>query len=281
MNLAGVALALGAALCWGISDLGGGIASRRSTPLATLVVSQSAAIVLALAVVAISNERYPGLGPLSWAIVSGVAGFIALTCFYRALATGAMGLAAAVTGVIGAGIPVVAGIVGGDRLEPLDLIGIALALLAVILVTRPAQDAGMGRSGLALSITAGTAAGLFFLTIGHSVAEGGGTWWSLAASRGTLLLLAVVATIVTRRTRSTIASASPLMAGIGLADLSGTALFVLSSSHGALSVAAVVSSQYPAVTAVLARVVIGERLARTHAVGVGVALVAIALIAWP
>ena len=111
MNLAGVALALGAALCWGVSDLGGGIASRRSTPLATLVVSQSAAIVLALAVVAISNERYPGLGPLSWAIVSGVAGFIALTCFYRALATGAMGLAAAVTGVIGAGIPVVAGIV--------------------------------------------------------------------------------------------------------------------------------------------------------------------------
>lgn len=281
MNLTGVGFGIAAAVCWGVSDLGGGIASRRWTPLATLVISQAVAVALVLAILALVGERFPGPSPMVWATTSGIAGFISLTCFYRALSIGAMGLVAAVSGVIGAGIPVVVGFLTGDRLDPTDVIGIALALVAVALVTRPADDVGIGREGLGLALVAGTMAGIFFIAMGRSATDGGETWWPLLASRGTIFVLAAVATTVLRRWRSTAASASPLMAGIGIADLGGTAFFVLSNAQGALSVAAVLSSQYPAVTTVLARIVIGERLARTHVVGVIVALVAIGLIAWP
>ena len=126
------------------------------------------AVALVLAILALVGERFPGPSPMVWATTSGIAGFISLTCFYRALSIGAMGLVAAVSGVIGAGIPVVVGFLTGDRLDPTDVIGIVLALVAVALVTRPADDVGIGREGLGLALVAGTMAGIFFIAMGRS-----------------------------------------------------------------------------------------------------------------
>ncbi len=281
MTPTAVGLGVGSALSWGVSDFGGGLASRRTAPLATVVVSQVVGVSVGLAVIAVLGERFPGLEATGWAMVGGIATFISLVCFYGSLASGAMGLAAAVTGVVGAGIPVVAGALTGDRLRPTDAAGIALALVAVVLVSRPANDIGIGRRSLALALIAGVGAGVFFIVMGRSLSAGGETWWPVATCRATALVLAVVTTVVLRRTRATARGASPLMGVIGLADLAGTALFVMAGAQGVLSIAAVVSSQYPAVTAVLARVILKEHLAPSHLAGIVLALIAIALIALP
>ncbi len=281
MTPAGVGFGVGAALSWGVSDFGGGFASRRAAPLATVVVSQAVGVAVAIVVLVFLGERYPGSEPTGWAIVGGVAAFVSLVSFYGSLASGAMGLAAAVTGVLGAGLPVVVGALTGDHLRPTDAAGIALALVAVVLVARPANDIGIGRQSLMLALLAGVAAGFFFIAMGRSTSAGGETWWPVATSRATVLVLAVVATVVLRRTTTTVRSVTPLMAFIGLADMLGSAFFLSSEAQGALSVAAVVSSQYPAVTTVLARVILNERLARAHIAGIVLALIAIALIALP
>jgi drug/metabolite transporter (DMT)-like permease len=246
-----------------------------------VVVSQSVGVAAAVAILALTGERYPGVVPIGWAFVSGVSAFISLVAFYRSLAFGAMGLAAALTGVIGAGFPVVVGAITGDQLRPTDALGIALALVAVVLVARPAADIGIGRESLPYAIVAGLGAGVYFLTLGRSTSAGAETWWPVVASRATVLVLAFASSVVLRRMRATARSANPLMAVIGLTDMAGNAFFIASSGLGTLSVAAVVSSQYPAVTAILARVLLKERLARPHVAGIVLALVAIALIALP
>jgi drug/metabolite transporter (DMT)-like permease len=281
VNAAGVAFGVGAAASWGASDFGGGLASRRAAPLATVVVSQAVAIAVAITTLAVVGERYPGTAAIAWAIGGGTAAFVSLLCFYRGLASGAMGLVAAVSGVVGAGLPVVVGIATGDRLKPTDLAGIALALVAVVLVTRPAGDAGIGRRGLAMALLAGLGAGLFFIAMGRSTAAGGETWWPIATSRTTLLTLALATTVALRQTRATARSASLLMVFVGLTDLAGVVLFVWSQAQGALGIAAVLSCQYPAITTILARIVLDERLAPAHVLGIAVALVGIALIAVP
>jgi drug/metabolite transporter (DMT)-like permease len=281
MTPAGVGYGVGAALSWGVSDFSGGLASRRAAPLATVVVSQSVALVAALAVLLVTGERYPGSGPIAWAVVAGVAVFASFSCFYRALAAGAMGLVAAVTGVVGAGLPVLVGAITGDRLRPTDAAGIVLALLAVVIVARPAGDAGIGRRTLGFALLAGIAAGVFFLSMGQSASAGGETWWPIATSRVIAVILAGGTTVALGLTQPTIRAASPLMAVVGLADLGGVACFVVAAAQGALGVAAVVSSQYPAVTAVLAWAILKERLAPAHILGIVLALVAIALIALP
>jgi drug/metabolite transporter (DMT)-like permease len=277
----GVGFGVGAALSWGVSDFSGGLASRRATPLATVVVSQTVGVVGAIVALGLLGERYPGGEPIGWAVVGGIAAFVSLVSFYRSLAYGAMGLAAAVTGVIGAGLPVVVGAVTGDQLRPTDALGIAVALVAVVLVARPANDIGIGRESLTFAVVAGVGAGVFFIAMGRSTAAGGETWWPVAISRAIVLGLAVISTIGLRRVGTTVRSASPLMVVIGFGDLLGTAFFVAATGLGALSVSAVVASQYPAVTAVLARVLANERLAPTHVAGIVLALVAIALIALP
>ena len=174
-----------------------------------------------------------------------------------------------------------AGALTGDQLRPTDVAGIAFAFVAVVLVARPANDIGIGRASLGMALLAGVAAGIFFIAMGRSTAAGGETWWSVATSRATVLILAVATTVVLRRTGTTIRSIRPLMALVGVADMLGSALFISSNAEGTLSVAAVVSSQYPAVTTVLARLILNERLAPAHVAGIVLALIAIALIALP
>jgi drug/metabolite transporter (DMT)-like permease len=277
----GVGFGVGAALSWGVSDFGGGLASRRVAPLAAVVSSQAVSVSVAIAVLALVGERYPGSESVTWAIVAGVAAFISLVSFYRSLASGAMGLAAAVSGVMGAGLPVVAGAISGEHLQPADVAGIAFALVAVVLVAWPANDVGIGRESLALAVLAGVAGGCFFIAMGRSTLAGGETGWPVAASRMTVFVLAVAATVLLRKSRATVRGASPLIVLVGLTDMIGSAFFVSAGTQGALSVAAVVSSQYPALTAVLARVILNERLARPHVAGIALALIAIALIALP
>ena len=129
-----VALAIAAALCYGAADFCGGLASRRNSTLAVVVWSQAAGLLVLLPALAF----VPGIartGDLVWGLACGVAGAFAIALLYRGLAVGVMGVVSPITAVLAAAIPVVFGVVRGERPAPPALIGIACALVAVVLVS--------------------------------------------------------------------------------------------------------------------------------------------------
>jgi drug/metabolite transporter (DMT)-like permease len=277
----GIGFGLGTAISWGSADFLGGVASRRTHPIATVVLSQAVALAIAIAVLVVAREPAPPSAALLWAALAGGGAFMALSCLYRALINGAMGLVASSAAVVGAALPVVAGAIVGDRLRVVDIAGIALALVAVVLVTRPSQRAVLSREGILLALLSGVGAGCFFIAMGRSADAGGGIWWPIALSHSTCVALALVLLAASGGLRAATRDVSPVLVIIGFADVLGAALFLLANGQGALSIAAVIASQHPAATAILARVVLNEHLARAQVAGILLALAAIGLIAAP
>jgi drug/metabolite transporter (DMT)-like permease len=187
-----------------------------------------------------------------------------------------MGVVAPITGLLAAVVPAAFGIATQGLPGPLVLLGIAGALVAVVLVARVPGDSP-GRSGIELALLAGVGLGAFSVLISH-VTEGA-VFGPLTVVRTVEATLVAGAILATRRPwRLPPGLVLPVLA-IGALDMAGNALFVLAEQAGRLDVAAVLSSLYPVTTVVLAAIVLRERVTRTHAVGIGLAVVAIVLIA--
>ncbi|HET7530776.1 MAG TPA: EamA family transporter [Mycobacteriales bacterium] len=273
------ALALLASLLWGSADFLGGTASRRLPATAVVAVSQGAAM-LGLAVVAAAAGSYgDDPGYIGWALAAAVVGVVALVCFYAALAEGTMGVVApiAATGIV---VPVGVGIAQGDRPDVLQVLGLVVAFVGVFLAAGPegaGGAAGQSRPPVVLAAVAAAGFGSVLVFIAHGAQSS--TVMTLLTMRftsvGLLVLLALVgcATVSARR------SDLPLLALVGAGDVGANAAMAVASTRGLLSVVAVLSSLYPAVTVVLARAVHGERLSRVQLVGVTAALAGVALIA--
>ena len=249
--------------------------SRRAAVYGVVLISQLVGMVIALGLAVIGGETVPEARDVGLAALAGALGVIGITALYRGLAVGRMGIVAPVTGVLGAVIPVAAGIVLEGLPATVVLVGIALALLAVLLVTR-VEDEGGGRSGLVLALVAGTAIGCFSIVIAQ-LGEGH-VYGSLTIIRAVEACLIVGVIFATRAAwRPPRAFVLPIV-GIGVADMAGNAFYLLALQVGALAVAAVVSSLYPVVTVILATVFLHERVTRSHASGIALAALAIALI---
>jgi len=244
-------------------------------------VAEAVGLVFIVPTIVVTGEPFPGIVAIAIAALAGTIGFVGLLAFYRALAGGTMSLVAPVAAVIGAGLPVVAGVAGGDSLSPTEAAGIVVALVAVSIVSRPAADAGVGRGGLALALIAGAGFGGFFIVIDLAVQAGAQTWWPVVASRSATIVAGSAVALAQGRAALLLRQASPIMIVCGVADTLGNVLFLLANAQGSLGIAAVLASMYPAVTVLLAWQVLGERLARIHAVGVALVFVGIALIAAP
>ena len=249
--------------------------SRRTAVFGVVLISQLTGMFLALGLAIARGESMPAPTDLGWSVLAGTLGVIGITALYRGLAVGRMGIVAPVTGVLAAVIPVAAGIVLEGLPAPVVLLGIGLALVAVLLVTRVQNDGG-GRSGLGLALLSGTAIGLFGIAIAQiSDGEVFGPLTIVRAVQATLIVAAILVTrSAWRPPRSLVA---PIVA-VGVADMAGNALYILAVQAGALAVASVVSSLYPVTTVILATVVLHERVTRSHAAGIVLAAVAIALI---
>ena len=159
--------------------------------------------------------------------------------------------------------------------DPLVLVGIVVAIVAVVLVSRVADEGG-GREGLAEALIAGTAIGLFGIVI--SQLPEGHVFAPLTVIRGVQALLVVGIVLVTRSAWRPPASMLPLLVGIGLADMAGNALYIIAVQTGALAIASVLSALYPVTTVILAALLLKERVTRAHALGIGLAVAAIACI---
>lgn len=265
-----------AAATWGSGDFAGGMLVRRAPVLGVVLVSQLVGTALALILALIRGETMPLPADIPWSIAAGVSGGVGIVALYRGLAVGRMGVVAPVTGVLAATIPVGFGVlVDGLPTAPV-VIGIGLAIVAVILVSR-VDDGRAGPSGLGLALVAGFAIGGFGVAV--SQISDGHAFGPLTMIRAAEALLIVGIVIVGRQAWRTERRLLPAMAGIGVLDMAGNAGFILSIQAGSLAVGAMLSSLYPVVTVVLAAVVLREPVTRTHALGIGLAAAAIACIA--
>lgn len=229
------------------------------------------AVVLAL----VLGESIPTGLDIVWCMIAGVLGGVGITMLYRGLAIGRMGIVAPVTGVLAAVIPVVAGIVLEGVPPPLVVAGIVIAIIAVVLVSR-VEDEGGGRAGLNEALIGGVAIGLFGVAIAQ-ISEGH-VFSALTLIRLVQAGLVGVAVIVLRAAWRPGRNVLPAILIVGVLDMAGNAFYLLGVQSGALAIAAILSSLYPVVTVILATLVLAERVTRDHAIGIGLAVVAIVCI---
>lgn len=275
-GLAAVLLGLASAASWGAGDFSGGLAARRAPVLGVLAVGQLAGTSLVAALALVLGEATPPASAIAWSVAAGASGAVGLGALYRGLAVGRMAVVAPVSAVLSAAVPVVWGIAQEGLPPGAKLAGFALALGGIWLVAR-AGETGEGRAGLLLAVVAGCGFG-GFLVLMHLGARGG-TFWPLAAARGTSLVLALAVALARRRAFLPPRAALPVVLLSGAFDAGGNAFFVLAAQAGRLDVASVLSSMYPASTVLLAALLLRERVSRPQGVGVAAVLAAIALIA--
>ena len=243
-----------------------------------MLLGQSLGLVIVLAVALVLREAMPPFASLGWAALASACGIIGLVAFYRALSIGRMGIVAPIAGVLGAAIPVLTGAIVQGLPTVLQGVGIAFAVLSVVLVTRPGDEpAGPDdRRAMGLAIFAGVGFGLF-TTLLHQ-AGAGSIPWILVATRVTSVAILAAAVLATRDVVAAKARWVGPAVLAGSLDVAGNAFFVAAAQTGRLDIAAVTSSLYPIATVILARLLLGERFAHVHVAGVVVAGVAIACI---
>jgi len=276
-----IALAFASSLCWGTADFMGGLQARARPLVTVLLVSQIAALALAVAFLAASADPLPDLGPLALAAGAGLAGCAALAAFYRGLAIGTMSIVAPVSAT-GAVVPVLVGVASGERPGTIQVVGIALAMGGIVLAARePVEEGAVPkpavRASIGLALLAALGFGTFFVLIDSATEDAGAPWALLAVRIADVVVLGTVALALRPALASGLRDAAPLLV-LGSLDFLATALFALATQEGLLSVVSVVGSLYPAVTVVLARIVLSERVARSQEVGVAITLAGVVAI---
>ena len=281
-----VFLALTCAAMYGAADFLGGLASRRASAIAIVVVSQCAGLIALLLMLPLLSAASPVASDWSWGAAAGVAGGTGVALLYRALAMTSMAIAAPITAVCAVVVPVAVSIGLGERPGTGPVAGIALALASIVLVSQQSAESDSAvaqhlspanrSSGIATALASGVAIGIFFLAVAQLRAEAG--LWPLIAARGVSVSLFAILAVVTKRSLLMPASVVSIAVAGGVLDMLANVLYLLASRYGPLSIVVTLSSLYPAGTVLLARTVLGERLSAIQIVGIICAVGAVLLI---
>ncbi|NEM08934.1 EamA family transporter [Geodermatophilus normandii] len=275
-------LALASAVVYGMADFAGGMASRRAAAATVVALSQGAGLVAVVLLLPwLGGDPEPA--DLWWGAAAGVAGGAGLLLFYRSLAAGVMSVVAPVTAVSAAALPVLGGLLLGERLGPLAAAGIVLALAAVVLVAAEDGLASLRNARLgtvAPALAAGAGFGLFFVVLDRTGDDSGLT--PLAAARVVSVLLVGGLALSSGRSLRVSRRVLPVVLLAGVGDMTANALFLVATQVGGpLAITGVLASLYPVSTVVLAQVLLRERLAGAQRAGLAVAAAAVVLIALP
>lgn len=274
-TFATVIFGLAASLCWGSGDFNGGLASRRSSTSSVVIAVYAVGFVLLVGLALIWKEPFPSTFDIVWGGLAGLAGAVGLISFYSALSIGRMGIAAPVSAVLTASLPVLFSSFTEGLPGLLQLAGFVLALLAIGLISRPERSKGRPE-GIGLALLAGCGFGCFFILI--SRVSHNATFWPLAVARFTSVLFLLVMTLIRQQQALPRMTTAPLILLAGVLDAIGNAFFVLAAHTGRLDIAAILSSLYPAATVLLAAIVLRERVTRIQGIGILLALAAVPLI---
>jgi drug/metabolite transporter (DMT)-like permease len=279
--LTGVALALLSAISFGVSDFVGGIASRRVAALRVVLVSYPLAMVLLGLLAAVVGGPISA-GAVVWGSLGGISQACGVWWLYAALGAGPISVVSPLTAVLTAAVPVGVGIAIGDRPGLVAAVGIALAMVAVVLVSREATDEDVTPhrftpSVASLTIGSGVAFGLNFALIHQAPVES--RLWPLLFARMSASMLVIIVAAASRNLR--VPSGKPLRLALTLPvlDASANVAMLLALHASLLSLTGVLISLYPAATVVLAMAVLRERVTRWQTLGMVLAAVSVAMIA--
>ena len=278
--LVAVLLALGSAIVYGAGDFCGGLAARRNPLSAVVLGSQLAGLLVLLPAVALLGGR-PDAASLLWGALAGLSAALGGALFYAALARGTMSVIAPVTAVTAAVVPVIVGLLLGERPGPLALVGVVVAVAAIVIVSAeggvvPAPAVLLRDRSAQLSLVAGAAFGLLFVLLSRASDASG--LWPLVGARCASIPAVLLVVLLRRRPLLPNRAGAPLVIAAGIADIAGAVLFLLASREGLLVLTSVLTSLYPAVTVLLAQVALRERLVRLQLGGMVLAGTAVALI---
>lgn len=276
-----IVLALLSALAYGTSDYVGGRASRRASPLTVALAGELTIVPITLIGVTLLEDGPFTAGALWWGLLAGVAGTAGVIGLYAALSRGSMTVVAPITGVVAAVLPVVVGLLTGDRPGPLALGGIVVALVAVAAIGGAVGvlHQPVSAATVILAVVVGGLFGTLFVAFAQT--DDGGLWPLMSARFGSGPLVVVAYLIARRRGAAEPLGPETWRVGVAIGALivlANTA-YLLSTREGLLAVVAVVVSLYPASTVLLASVLDGERSSRSQLVGMVMAAVAVSMIA--
>ena len=300
---ANILLALAAAASWGGGDFSGGMGVKAAGgttagALRVVLVAHASSLAVLVAILSLQHAALPRGAPLLWGLAAGVTAGISLTAFYIALARGAMGGSAALSGLLAAAIPAAVSSVLEGVPTPLRIVGFVLALAAIWLIAAgPSPEAGhavdgsdpseSSRTTLVLALIGGIGFGIYFVAL--RLANPLGVLEPMAVARSaslvTCALLLVVVSLRSRASADTERAQSKLtrMAvvwamGVALLDTGGNLLFIAATRTGRLDIAAVLASLYPAGTILLAAWHLHERPTRRQLTGMAIAAAAVVMI---
>jgi len=270
------AFSLTAVGVWGASDFLGGVGARRANAFLFTALVHVSGLVLVGALALTTRAPFPGNASLVWSLIAGAVGGIALALFYRSLASGNMGLVAPVAAVLGAAIPTIVTAFAEGFPGYRHLFGFILAGVGVWLISRTESDGGRPE-GLGMAVLAGIGFAGFYLCI-HRAGNGSALWIASCSRFGALLVTGSIV-LFGRHLRAVAAPVLGIAVMAGILDISGTAVFIRASQIGRLDDAVVLSSLYPAVTVLLARIFLHEHFSRSRTIGMVAALAAVPMIA--
>ena len=278
-----VLLAFAASLCWGSADFTAGLKARTVSLPVVLLLTQGIGLLLAVGIVALGGRQFPAAGPALASLGAGFGVIGGLACFYRALASGTMSVVAPIAAT-GVAIPVAVGVLDGEHLALVQMIGMLAAVLGVVFSSRhpdndpTAADRRLHRRSIVLALCSAVAFGGYFV-LAH-VGARGGVGWLLLLAHVTSVAGALGACVIIRPAmRATPLRDLGVVAAAGILDLAATGLYGIATRDGLLSIVAVAGSLYPVTTVVLARSVLRERVTGTQMLGICMALGGVALIA--
>ncbi|KOX26959.1 hypothetical protein ADL06_15035 [Streptomyces sp. NRRL F-6491] len=271
-------LALGSSLAYGCADFLGGLGARRAHVLRTVMVAAPASLAVELLLWPFLGASF-GPGALGWGAASGVASAAAFVLLYRTLALGPMNVLSPVTALVSAVLPVGVGLLQGEHLGTAGLLGLPLALAAVVLLSagHGAGSARPSRTALLLALGAGAAIALQLVFLHQAPSDSGVA--PLIVGRAVSSAVTLTAAGLMYRRLGPEKPAYAVSAAAGALDSVANLLFLLAVRGGDLAVVAVVTALYPAGTVLLARGVLAERVHRGRLVGLGTAAVAVSLLA--
>ena len=269
---------LSSALVWGAADFCGGLASRKAKAYLAVLLGEAVGLVALLAAGLFSGEA--PIGWLDWLLctIAGSLGVVGLLLFFQAMTRGQMSVAAPVSALMAAVLPVIVGIFIDGFPGWLTFIGFALALAAIWFISQPdggSKDLRLRLTDLSLPLIAGVSFGIYLILIQRGSQNG--LFWPMVSSRLGGVVTMMIYALVTRQSFLPPKSIWPLLILNGLLDVSGNGLYILAGHVGRMDVAAVLASLYPGSTVILAGLLLKERINRLQFIGFLTALAAIVL----
>jgi drug/metabolite transporter (DMT)-like permease len=274
-SISAVVFGLAAALSWGVGDFTGGTLSKRIHVMVVAVVINGMGLLMGIGLALWRAEPFPPLAHIGWGMLAGVIGVFALISLYRALAEGQMGIAAPLTSVLGAGLPVLYGMITEGLPHQTQLIGFGLAAVGILLVSY--SGSMLIKATFVPAMLAGLGFALFYITLEQGLSVS--LFWTLSAAKFSSMIAIGLAAWFSRVDWQPARQSVGLLGLVGVLDMGGNVFYVLATAAGRMDVAVVLVSLYPGVTTLLAALIHKERLAWHQSAGVLAMLMALPLIA--